>query len=98
MKDYLYDLNELIEKLEYIRENTDGTINHPRTLLTLSYYVKELKEKGIPLRALVSKPSQRYNTVPKPQTDTWLNVLNEHQKISLSINNETWEAVIDLAH
>ena len=60
-----------------------------------SHQTKDLKEKGVPLRALALKPS-RYNTEPKLQTDTQQLVQDERMKRSLEINEETWQVVRDL--
>jgi hypothetical protein len=38
-----YDLNELIQKLEDIRDLKDERLNHPRAFYTLALEIKELK-------------------------------------------------------
>jgi hypothetical protein len=44
MKD-IYELDELIDKLEQIQLNSSGNLNFPKALYTLCMEIKKIKEK-----------------------------------------------------
>ena len=46
MNEDLYKLDELIEILENIRDNGEGTLNPPKVVLTLAMEIRELQEEN----------------------------------------------------
>lgn len=42
-----YSLDELIKKLEYIRDNSEGFLNYPKAFYILALEIKKLKSENI---------------------------------------------------
>ena len=57
----IYDLDELIERLEEIREKGDGNLNFPKAIYCLAKEIQEIKTNLHHLHATVPTKYKKFN-------------------------------------